>query len=373
MRRILVFSPILLGLGLSACDQAENNPAAGGGAPLPAVGVAPVIEKEITPSSDFVARVEAIDSVDLEARVTGFLVERHFEEGATVQRGAPLFRIEPGPYETAVAARRAELARTEATLVNAIQQRERLEPLVRREAQPQARLDELLAAEGEARANRDAARAALDRALIDLDYTEIKAPFTGRIGRAAFAEGAVVGPASGPLARLVSLDPIFVTIPVTDRAMIAVRRAEDPASQFRPYLRLGDGTMLDDPGRFTFIDPQVDATTDTVRVRAEFDNPNEILLPGQFVTVTIRSVEPKTALVIPQIAVQQDQAGRMVLTLDENNVVQITRVTMGDRVDTDWIVQGGLELGQTVIVDGLQKARPGMTVEPVAATAAAGS
>lgn len=371
MRRIFALSVTMLAAALAACDQAEDAGTAAA-TPLPSVGVTAVVEREITPAFDFVARVEAIDSVDLEARVTGFLVERLFEEGATVQRGDLLFRIEPGPYEAAVAARRAELARTEATLVNATQQRERMEPLVRREAQPQARLDELVAGEREAAANRDAARAALDRSLIDLGYTEITAPFTGRIGRAAFAEGAVVGPGSGPLARLVRLDPIFVTIPVTDRAMIAVRRAEDPASQFLPYLRLADGTRLDEPGRFVFIDPQVDATTDTVRVRAEFANADELLLPGQFVTVTIRAVEPATAIVIPQIAVQQDQAGRMVLTLDENDVVQITRVTMGERVDTDWIVQGGLELGQTVIVDGLQKARPGMTVQPVA-TAAAGS
>jgi membrane fusion protein, multidrug efflux system len=372
MRHLLVIFVTGLAFVLAACDQAEDS-AAAAAAPLPAVGVAPAMTREVTPSFDFVARVEAIDSVDLEARVTGFLVARTFEEGATVQEGDLLFRIEPGPYEAAVAARRAELARTEATLINATQQRERMEPLVRREAQPQARLDELLAAEGEAVANRDGARAALDRALIDLGYTEIKAPFTGRIGRAAFAEGAVVGPGSGPLARLVSLDPIFVTIPVTDRAMIAVRRTQDPASQFRPYLRLGDGSMLEEPGRFVFIDPQVDTTTDTVRVRAEFDNTEEVLLPGQFVTVTIRAVEPETALVIPQIAVQQDQAGRMVLTVDENDVVQITRVTMGERVDTDWVVEGGLALGQTVIVDGLQKARPGMTVQPVAVTDYTGS
>ncbi len=371
MRHLLVIFLTGLAFGLAACDQAEDSAAAA--TPLPSVGVAPAMNREVTPAFDFVARVEAIDSVDLEARVTGFLVGRNFEEGATVQQGDLLFRIEPGPYEAAVAARRAELARTEATLVNATQQRQRMEPLVRREAQPQARLDELLAAEGEALANRDGARAALDRALIDLGYTEIKAPFTGRIGRAAFAEGAVVGPASGPLARLVSLDPIFVTIPVTDRAMIAVRRAEDPTSQYRPYVRLADGSELDEPGRFAFIDPQVDATTDTVRVRAEFPNADELLIPGQFVTVTIRSVQPETAMVIPQIAVQQDQAGRMVLTLDANNVVQITRVTMGERVDTDWIVEGGLELGQTVIVDGLQKARPGMTVEPVASEAVFGS
>ncbi len=372
MRRWLVISTLLLGFGLAACDQADETTATAA-PPPPGVGVAPVVRKAVTPELQFVGRVEAIDAVDLEARVTGFLAGRFFEEGATVEAGDLLFRIEPGPYTAAVAARRAELARTEATLLNATQQRQRMEPLVARDAQPQARLDELIAAEGEARANRDGAEAALDRALIDLDYTEIKAPFHGRIGRAAFAEGAVVGPASGPLARLVKLHPIFVTIPVTDRAMLAIRRTEDAAEQFLPYLRLGDGTTIDEPGRFVFFDPQVDTTTDTVRVRAEFENTNELLLPGQFVTVHIRATEPELQLVIPQTAVQQDQAGQMVLTLDENNVVQVTRVTMGERVDTDWVVQGGLEEGQTVIVEGLQRARPGTTVQPHAANAALGS
>ena len=368
MRRILVISAMVVGLGLAACDQVEDATTAT--APPPGVGVAPAVRKPVTPQLQFVGRVEAIDSVDLEARVTGFLAGRNFEEGATVEAGDLLFRIEPGPYEAAVAARRADLARTEATLLNAMQQRQRMEPLVARDAQPQARLDELIAAEGEARAARDAAVAALQRAEIDLGYTDIRAPFYGRIGRAAFAEGAVVGPGSGPLARLVRLHPIFVTIPITDRQMLAIRRMDAAGEQYAPYLRLADGSMLDEPGRFAFFDPQVDATTDTVRVRAEFDNTSELLLPGQFVTVHIRATEPEMRLVIPQTAVQQDQAGQMVLTLDENNVVQVTRVTMGERVDMDWVVLGGLEEGQTVIVEGLQRARPGTTVQPHAATVA---
>jgi membrane fusion protein, multidrug efflux system len=372
MRRSLVISAVFLAISLAACDQAEDG-ATAASAPPPSVGVTPVVHREITPSFDFVARVEAIDSVDLEARVTGFLVERHFKEGATVQRGDLLFRIEPGPYEAAVAARRADLARTEATLVNATQQRERIEPLVRREAQPQARLDELIAAEGEARANRDAARAALDRALIDLGYTEIKAPFTGRIGRAAFAEGAVVGPASGPLARLVRLDPIFVTIPVTDRAMVAVRRTRTRPASSAPISGSPTARPSTSPAASPSSTPRSTRRPTPSGSGRSSTNDDELLLPGQFVTVTIRAVQPETAMVIPQIAVQQDQAGRMVLTLDQNNVVQITRVTMGERVDTDWIVQGGLELGQTVIVDGIQKARPGMTVQPVATTAYVGS
>ena len=372
MRRILVVSAVLLGLGLAACDQAGDATTAAS-PPPPGVGVAPAIRKPVIPTLQFVARVEAIDTVDLEARVTGFLMGRFFEEGSTVEAGDLLFQIEPGPYEAAVAARRADLARTEATLLNATQQRQRMEPLVARDAQPQARLDELIAGEGEARAARDAAAAALQRAEIDLGYTEIRAPFHGRIGRAAFAEGAVVGPATAPLARLVKLDPIFVTIPITDRQMLAIRRMEATGEQYAPYLRLGDGSMLDEPGRFAFFDPQVDVRTDTVRVRAEFDNTTELLLPGQFVTVMIRATEPALQLVIPQIAVQQDQAGQLVLTLDENNVVQVTRVTMGERVDMDWVVLGGLEEGQTVIVEGLQRARPGVTVQPHAATAAVGS
>jgi membrane fusion protein (multidrug efflux system) len=371
MRRGIVPVAASLALGLVACDQGDNTTTAA--APPPAVGVAPAVLRAVTPSLDFVARVEAINSVDLIARVPGFLVERSFEEGAIVDEGDLLFRIEPGPYQAAVAARQADLERTRATLQNATLRRRRFEELVAREAQPQANLDEAIAQEGEARAAVDAARAALDKAEIDLGYTEIKAPFKGRMGRAAFAEGAVVGPDSGPLARLVQLDPIFVTIPITDRAVLAVRRSGDAEGAFVPYLTLGDGTTLEDPGRFMFIDPRVDPTTDTVQVRAEFDNPSDVLLPGQFVTVNIRAVEPREELVIPQVAVQQDQAGRMVLTLDENNVVQITRVEMGERVDTDWVVDGGLVEGQTVIVDGLQKARPGTVVSPTAADLYTGS
>lgn len=368
---LLALLPVLL---LAACDrQASDGAAAQQAAPPPSVGVAPVARRDVTPAMDFVGRVEAVDSVDLEARVTGFLGERHFAEGSTVRAGDVLFHIEREPFEAALAARQADLARTEAALLNARQQRERMEPLVARGAQPQARLDDAIAAESEARAMRDAAEAAVRQAEIDLSYTEILAPFDGRIGRAAFSEGAVVGPNRGPLARLVRLDPIFVAVPVNDRMMLAIRRTQEANGQFQPFLRLGDGTMLEEPGRFLFFDPQVDQRTDTVTVRAEFQNASELLLPGQFVTVTVRAAEPRSALLIPQIAVQQDQAGHLVLTVDENNLVKQTRVTLGDRADTDWVVLGGLEEGQSVIVEGLQRARPGMTVQPIAATSTATS
>lgn len=325
------------------------------------------------PGMEFVGRVEAIDSVDIIARVNGFLVAREFEEGASVEEGQVLFRIEPEPFEAAVAARRADVERADATLLNARLQRERIERLVERDAASQAQLDEATAAQREAAAAREAALAALQKAEIDLSYTVIRAPFAGRLGRAAFSEGALVGPALGPLARLVRMDPIFVNVPITDRAMLAVRRSADTGTQVSPYLRLADRTLLDEPGEFLFFDPQVDTTTDTVRVRARFDNSKELLLPGQFVTVVVRAAEAQPTLVIPQIAVQQDQAGHMVLTVDEENKVQIARVTLGDRVGTDWVVNAGLEAGQNVIVEGVQKARPGMTVNPTPANIATGN
>jgi membrane fusion protein (multidrug efflux system) len=329
--------------------------------------VATVREREITPSMEFVGRVEAIDAVDLVARVQGFLEERAFEEGAMVNAGDLLFRIEREPYEATVTARRADVERTTATLTNARLQRERLEPLIARGGATQAQLDAAVAAEQEASAARDAAQAALQRAEIELGYTEIRAPFTGRIGRVPFAEGAVVGPGSGPLARLVRIDPIFVNVPVNDRTMLAVRRMQDSTDQFRPYVRLADDSILEQPGRFEFFDPEVDTTTDTVRVRASFDNADELLLPGQFVTVISRATEPEMAMVVPQIAVQQDQAGRFVLLVSPENEVQLARVELGARVDTDWIVQSGLQLGQDVIVEGVQKARPGLVVQPTPA------
>ncbi len=363
LRRIIALLVLVAATALAGCDEAPEDAGAGAGPP-PGVGVAAVVRRDVTPSLELVARVEAINAVDLEARVRGFLVERDFTEGSAVDAGQRLFQIEREPYEIAVAARNADVERAAATLLNAEQQRARLEELVRRNAQPQARLDEAIAAEDEARAARDAARAALRQAKLELGYTVISAPFAGRIGRAAFAEGAVVGPGSGPLARLVQLDPIYVAIPVTDRALLAVRRAQgQPERHYQPFLRLADGTVLEDPGKFAFFAPQVDPTTSTITVRASFANPEGLLLPGQFVTVIVRTAEPVQALVVPQIAVQQDQAGRFVLVVDDGNRVQEARVTLGDRVDTDWIVEGGLEEGQSVIVEGLQKVRPGMVVQ----------
>lgn len=364
MKQLLGLSVVILAVGLGGCDQPELT--APSSLPPPSVGVAAATLREVTPSMEFVGRVEAMDAVDLVARVNGFLLSRAFDEGASVEEGDLLFRIEREPFEAAVAARRADVERIEATLLNARLQRERLEPLIARGGATQAQLDEARASEQEATAARSAAQAALRQAEIDLGYTEIRAPFDGRIGRANFAQGAVVGPAAGPLARLVRIDPIFVTIPVTDRAMLAIRQTGD-SSGFAPYLRLADGSLLDEPGVFRFFDPEVDATTDTVRVRAEFENDEGVLLPGQFVTVFARATEPTQALVVPQVAVQQDQAGRLVLTVNEEYRVQVTRVTLGERIDTDWVVREGLEAGQQVIVEGIQKARPGMIVQPIPA------
>jgi membrane fusion protein (multidrug efflux system) len=368
MRRILGAFFVSSAIGLVACEPGDQSAGSLTPPPPPAVGVAPVVEREITPSMEFVGRVEAIDAVDLVARVNGFLTERSFAEGAMVKAGDLLFRIEREPYEANVVARQADVERTTATLTNARLQRERIEPLIERGGATRAQLDAAVAAEQEARAARDAAQAALQRAEIELGYTEIHAPFDGRIGRVAFAEGAVVGPSSGPLARLVRIDPIYVNIPVNDRTMLAVRRMDERSDQFRPYVRLADGSMIEEPGRFEFFDPEVDQTTDTVRVRATFENGSELLLPGQFVTVVSRATAPEVETVVPQVAVQQDQAGRFVLVVTPDNEVQLARVELGARVDTDWIVESGLQTGQQVIVEGVQKARPGMRVQPSPAT-----
>ena len=356
-------------IGLAACIWLAGPLAASAQdqAPAPSVVVAPIGMKDITPSFSFVGRVEAIDRVDLRARVQGYIEERHFREGGEVGKGDVLFTLEKAPYQIVVDQREADLAGAEATLKEASAELKRKQDLVGRGVLSEAELDTAAADEATAEANVLQARAALRAAELDLSYTEIVSPLDGRIGEARYSVGSLVGESSDPLATVTSIDPIHVTIAVSEKRLIDTRRQgidlENPP--VAPQLSLSDGSRYEHDGRFDFLDTEVNQSTDTVQARAVFPNPEQLLLPGQFVNVVVRQKETETALVVPQIAVQEDQQGYFALVVNQADQVEVRRISVGDQVDNVWVVEDGLAEGERVIVQGLQKVRPEMTVNPV--------
>jgi len=353
-RNLLVWKAAIGALSVAAsCGVA----AAQGAPPPPAVSVTPVVSRQVTETIDYVGRLTAVDKVDIVARVPGFIEERTFKEGQYVKTGDLLFRIEQAT---------ATLAKAKATEVNAKLQLDRGKELVRNQNIPQSTVDQREADEDAARAGVLEAQAALDQAEINLGYTEIRSPIDGRIGLEIFTKGNLVQPSSGRLATIVSQDPIYVTFQVSQRNLLDYfrRRAEDPGKNTHVNVRikLPNGTIYPHAGVSDFLDVQVDPTTDTVTVRATVPNPDHVLIPGGVVGVTVERGAPKQALTVPQAAVLLDQAGRYVLVVDAAKKVEQRRITTGAEQGRDIVVTDGLKEGEQVIVEGIQKVRPGQVV-----------
>jgi membrane fusion protein, multidrug efflux system len=350
-----------LGIAASCCVAAAQS-----APPPPAVSVTPVVSRQVTQTIDYIGRVTAVDKVDIVARVEGFLEERNFKEGQYVKKGDLLFRIEQATYKAAVEQARATLAKAQATEVNAKLQFDRGKELVRNQNIPQSTVDQREADERAAQAGVMEAQAALDQAEINLGYTEIYSPIDGRIGVAIVTEGNLVRPSSGKLATIVSQDPIYVTFQVSQRNLLDYfrRRAEDPAknTHVNARIKLPNGTIYPHAAVSDFLDVQVDPTTDTVTVRATVPNPDHVLLPGGVVGVTVERGAPTSALTVPQAAVLLDQAGRYVLVVDAAKKVEQRRITTGAEQGRDIVVTDGLKEGEQVIVEGIQKVRPGQVV-----------
>jgi membrane fusion protein (multidrug efflux system) len=355
----------------AGCTERETPDQQEGPPPPPVVAVAVVGMQEVNEPFEFVGRMEALQAVDVRARVQGFLEQRRFEEGDVVQAGTLLFVIEPDQYEVRLASAQADLARAEANLQERKRTLTRVRGLRQRGVVSEAELDEAIAAHEMAQAEVQVARAAVQAAQLNLDYTRIQAPITGRIGRAFASVGNLVGPDSGPLARLIKIDPIRVVFSISESALVNVMLALQETSlkefsqSFVPRIRLPNDTLYAHAGRIDFVDNEVDPTTGTVAVRALFPNENAVLLPGQFVTAVVRRQEGERLPVVPQSAVQEDREGRYVLVVDDQNRASQRRLQTGPRTDQGWAVAAGLQAGETIIVQGVQKVRPGMTVRPV--------
>lgn len=333
------------------------------------VGVVVVSPKDVNPATEYVGHVEAIQAVDIRARVEGFLQEVRFREGARVRSGDVLYVIEQDLYKARVDASKAQVAQAEAALDRAERYLKRLQA-ARAESVPATDMDNAVAARAEALARLQAAKAQLAIDQIHLAYTVVSAPITGRIGRTAFTVGNLVEPSSGVLARIVQEDPIRVVYGASENDMAMVQTALREAASGKknrilaPSLRLADGSAYPHPGLVQFVDNQVDPSTGTIAVRAVFSNPDGVLIPGQYVTVLVKDRDPRIVPVVPQSAVLVDQKGHYVLTVDNANRVETRYIRVGATLGTEWAVMSGLTEGDKVIVQGLQKVRPGQEVRP---------
>jgi membrane fusion protein, multidrug efflux system len=358
--------------------RAQMQGAAGG--PPPAVGVARAEPHAITETQEFVGRVQATQRVALAARVTAFLDRQTFTEGAEVKTGDLLYVLEQAPFQADLAAKQANVAQATAQLQNAKFAYDRASTLLKTPAGQQAAYDAAKATMLSDAAQLSAAEAQERQAAISLGYTEIRAPIAGKIGRTAVTPGNIVSPSSGTLATIVSQDPMYVVFGVPVRSVLELRKAASgeggAEDAFRIRLRLPDGRDYAKFGRLGFIDNTVGQGTDTIILRGRIANPLVAspegqpireLVDGEFVTVLLEGARPTEVLAIPRAAVMTDQQGDYVYALDKGNHVQQTRVTLGQATPLLASVLGGLASGQTVIVDGLQKVRPGQVVAPAPA------
>jgi membrane fusion protein (multidrug efflux system) len=362
MRTAICTVFIICGLVVPAGAQ-QAQPAA-----IP-VGVVQAEHRPIEKTSDFVGRVEAVNRVDIRARVQGFLEAMLFKEGDLIKEGDPLYRIEQGLFQAAVEQAEGALMRSKASKTLTEVQLQRAEDLLAKSAGTAVARDQAVAADEQAKGQILTDEANLQTAKINLAYTEIAAPVSGRIGRTNITKGNVVGPDSGPLTVLVSQDPMYVTFPVSQRDFL--RAQEDDhrtdVKTIKAKLRFADGRTYDQTGQINFVDVTVDRATDTVLVRATFSNPTGGLIDGQLVRVTLQSGTPQEMVVVPQSALIVDQEGVYVFVVEDGKAV-VKRIKPGVESGTDIVVQEGLSGNEQVIVEGLQGVRPGVAVKASPAT-----
>lgn len=363
---VLVAAMLLLaGCGAQAPTEQAAEP--------PAVGVIQVGEERVNPFSEFVGKTSAQASVALRARVTGFLEQRGFQDGGDVQAGQTLFEIEPDQYQATLAQAEASVAAAEASLNRAQVDLKRYQELRKNNNVSQQEVDKAQAEVLVQEAAVATARADVQKAELNVEYTKITAPIDGRIDVAAFDVGNLIGPDSGVLATINRMDPIYVGFSLAETwylnvSRVARQRSEQggnvDAAAFVPRLRLADGSLYEHPGRFDFVGNQVDEATGTVQVRAEFPNPDGLLLPGQFATVIIERADAVDAILLPQAAMLTDQGGSYVLLVNDEDVVQARRIRTGQRFGANVVVVDGLAAGERVVLYGIQKVRPGLKVTP---------
>jgi membrane fusion protein, multidrug efflux system len=358
--------------GLPARFQADAAIEAPAAPPAVPVSVAKAETRRITTWESFSGRLEAIERVEVRSRVGGAILNAHFREGALVKKGDLLVTIDPEPYAAAVERAEAEVAAAEARVALAKTELERGRKLVATSAIPQSGVDQRLSAYDEAQANVRSAKAALRSARLDLQYTDVRAPITGRVGAIEVTAGNLVsaGATSPVLTTIVSIDPIYASFNVNEEVVAAAlaKLSASASTDSIERIPVQIGTAADEgtpiEGYIQLIDNEVDAATGTIRVRAALNNTDGRLIPGQFVRIRIGDPAPAEKLVISDRAIGSDQDKKFVLVVGTDNTVEYRQVTLGPTADGLRIVENGLTPGETIVVNGLQRVRPGVVVAP---------
>lgn len=357
---------------LAGCQEKESNTQAAMQMPPQEVLVEVVEPRHLVVKTTLPGRVQALRTAEVRARVEGIIQQRLFTEGSEVEAGQLLFQIDPSTLKADLDAAKASLARAEADLTQANLKRKRFANLLGKKAVSQQQFDEALALAKQAEADVAASKAAVARAQIDLEYASVRAPITGRIGRALVTEGALVGKSEAThLATIEQLDPIYVNFTQSSSELLRLRRGNEgqdlAVKDPKVNVTLEDSSLYSHPGKLLFSEMTVDPSTGEVLLRAELPNPDRLLLPGMFLRVSLDQAEYKQALTISQRSLIRSAQGDMVMSvLPDGKVVPLPVQT--DRAQGDrWIIRNGLQGGEQVILEGLQKARPGATVKAVIA------
>lgn len=357
---LIVASALLAGCEDKALQQ-HNTMA-------PLVVTQEVLMLDYQPSNAYIGRVEAVEDTNITAQVSGYLKARHFEEGQLVEKGALLYTIEPSSFEAQVASAKASLAQAKASLKKAELDHQRGKNLLPRGSISQSEFDALTAGLLGAQAQLEAANAQLKLADVNLSYTQIRAPFSGRISDSKVSTGDLVSPSSGILTTLVSLDPIHTAFSISERERLAlgIERIKGdgstPSAGVEVHLQLENGKEYPHLGRLDYLGNRIDTKTGTIALRAVVENPDHQLLPGQHIKVNLREKQAKSVVVVPRRTVQTDLEGHFVMVMTPGEVAERRNVSLGAQVEQGVVIRHGLTQDDVVITQGLQRVRNGMQV-----------
>ncbi len=339
----------------------------GGGGPVP-VSVAPAASANVYVWHNFSGRLEAIDKAEVRARVSGAIERIYFRDGAMVQRGQPLFLIDPAPYRAEVARAEGQLATAESTLATARMQSTRAQRLMSANAIARSEFEMRMGDTRNAEGALKAAQAALEAARLNLRYTTITAPINGRASRAELTTGNMIdaGPSAQILTTIVSQTPLFVSFEADEQTFLSTIRSVSEAQQSTIPVEMGLANEKGTPhkGRIGSFDNQIDPASGTIRVRAVFDNPDGTLIPGLFANIRVASPEKQDVVLINEQAISTDQATKYVYVVDAKNKVQYRPVTLGGNEDGLRVITSGVAAGEVVVVNGLGRVRPDAEVIP---------